>query len=180
MKKYYEILEVHPKASREIIKKAYQVLVKKYHPDLYEGEEKIEAEKKTKDITEAYKILSDEFLREQYDLELEKDNKNIKTFNSTRKESRNNVEKNKDRINEKNNYEEEKTYGKNSVGTLMGLFSVTKALVQNKPRIKSIKEIEKEDYIAAGLTLLIMLVVGIILWFIPITNNFMRTILPFV
>ena len=64
MKKYYEILEVNPNASIEIIEKAYKVLARKYHPDLYEGEEKIYAEKKMRDINEAYKILSDEFLRE--------------------------------------------------------------------------------------------------------------------
>ena len=44
MKKYYEILEVNPKASIEIIEKAYKVLAKKYHPDLYEGDKKIYAE----------------------------------------------------------------------------------------------------------------------------------------
>ena len=63
MKKYYEILEVNPNASIEIIEKAYKVLAKKYHPDLYVGNERTFAEKKMRDINEAYKILSDEFLR---------------------------------------------------------------------------------------------------------------------
>ena len=38
MKNYYDLLEVTPKASKEIIEKAYRVLIKKYHPDLYQGE----------------------------------------------------------------------------------------------------------------------------------------------
>ena len=38
MKNYYEILEVNKKASKEVIEKAYKVLVKKYHPDLYTGQ----------------------------------------------------------------------------------------------------------------------------------------------
>ena len=33
MKNYYDLLEVTPKASKEIIEKAYKVLIKKYHPD---------------------------------------------------------------------------------------------------------------------------------------------------
>ena len=73
MKNYYEILEVNPKASKEVIKKAHQVLIKKYHPDLYVGAERFDAEQKVKDINEAYKILSDDFLREQYDNELKKE-----------------------------------------------------------------------------------------------------------
>ena len=67
MKNYYDLLEVTPKASTEIIEKAYKVLIKKYHPDLYNGEERIYAEKKTRELNEAYHILSNEFLREQYD-----------------------------------------------------------------------------------------------------------------
>ena len=76
MKKYYEILEVNEKASQEIIEKAYKTLVKKYHPDLYSTVQKKEAELKLKDINEAYNILSDSFLRHQYDLELEKEKLN--------------------------------------------------------------------------------------------------------
>lgn len=72
MKNYYEILEVNPRASEEVIKKAHQVLIKKYHPDLYVGVEREKAEEKIRNINEAYKILSDGFLREQYDKELQK------------------------------------------------------------------------------------------------------------
>ena len=53
MKNYYEILEVNPRASEEVIKKAHQVLIKKYHPDLYTGEESIYAEQKVRELNEA-------------------------------------------------------------------------------------------------------------------------------
>ena len=84
MKNYYDLLEVTPKASTEVIEKAYKVLVKKYHPDLYQGEERIYAEGKIKELNEAYKVLSSSFLREQYDLELEKEKSfnNINTSNN--------------------------------------------------------------------------------------------------
>lgn len=75
MKNYYEILEVNQKASKEVIEKAYKVLVKKYHPDLYTGAKKEYAEKKIKEINEAYNILADEFLKEQYDNEIYNQNR---------------------------------------------------------------------------------------------------------
>lgn len=65
----YEILEVNEKASQEVIEKAYRVLTKKYHPDL-QKENKQEAEKKMKEINEAYEILGNEQKRKQYDEEL--------------------------------------------------------------------------------------------------------------
>lgn len=73
MKNYYEILEVNPKASEEIIKKIYKIKVKQNHPDLFQGEEKIKAEEKTKELTEAYSVLSDNLKRKDYDLELEQE-----------------------------------------------------------------------------------------------------------
>lgn len=76
MKNYYEILEVNPKASEEIIKKIYKIKIKQNHPDLFQGEEKKKAEETTKEITEAYDILSDIKKREEYDLEL-KNSENI-------------------------------------------------------------------------------------------------------
>lgn len=63
---YYEILEVHPKASQEIIKKAYLTLAKKYHPDTTTFD-KAYSEQKIKQINEAYRVLSNEQLRSEYD-----------------------------------------------------------------------------------------------------------------
>lgn len=70
MKNYYEILEVDKNASDEIIKVAYKALVKKYHPDLKEGNAKINAEDKIKQINEAYDILSNLEKKSEYDQNL--------------------------------------------------------------------------------------------------------------
>ena len=68
MKDLYEILEVSPKASGEVIEKAYKVLAKKYHPDLQtNSQQKVVCEQKMKQLNEAYEILGDEEKRKQYD-----------------------------------------------------------------------------------------------------------------
>ena len=54
---YYEILEVNKNASPEIIEKAYKTLVKKYHPDLQQDENKNKYEEKIKKINEAKRII---------------------------------------------------------------------------------------------------------------------------
>lgn len=66
MKDYYAILQVHPKASAEIIKKAYITLAKQYHPDVTKLDKNI-AEQKMQELNEAYRILSDVNLRKNYD-----------------------------------------------------------------------------------------------------------------
>lgn len=66
---HYEILEVKKTASQGEIREAYKKLVKKYHPDLYQGD-KIFAEKKTQAINVAYDILSNPKTRSQYDDEI--------------------------------------------------------------------------------------------------------------
>lgn len=63
---YYEILEVNENASIEVIDKAYRVLAKKYHPDVYEGDKK-QAEAMMQKLNEAYDVLSDENKRLNYD-----------------------------------------------------------------------------------------------------------------
>ncbi len=65
MKDYYKILEVHPEASGEEIKKAYRLLALQYHPDRNPGDK--EAEEKFKEIGEAYAVLMDKEKRGEYD-----------------------------------------------------------------------------------------------------------------
>lgn len=62
---YYEVLGVGKSAGASEIKKAYYKLAKKYHPDVNPGD--AEAEKKFKEINEAYAILSDEDKKAKYD-----------------------------------------------------------------------------------------------------------------
>lgn len=65
-KDYYEILGVDRNASTEEIKKAFRRAALKYHPDR-NPDNKAEAEKKFKEIAEAYEVLSDPEKRAQYD-----------------------------------------------------------------------------------------------------------------
>lgn len=62
---YYEVLGVEKSADDAAIKKAYRELAKKYHPDMNPGD--AEAEKKFKEASEAYAVLSDAEKRKQYD-----------------------------------------------------------------------------------------------------------------
>ena len=62
---YYEVLGVGRDADEASIKKAYRALAKKYHPDMNPGDK--EAEKKFKEASEAYAVLSDPDKRRQYD-----------------------------------------------------------------------------------------------------------------
>ena len=62
---YYEVLGVDKNADEAALKKAYRTLAKKYHPDMNPGDK--EAEKKFKEASEAYAVLSDPEKRRQYD-----------------------------------------------------------------------------------------------------------------
>lgn len=62
---YYEVLGVDRNADDGTIKKAYRQLAKKYHPDMNPGD--AEAEKKFKEASEAYAVLSDPDKKRQYD-----------------------------------------------------------------------------------------------------------------
>lgn len=64
---YYDILGIPQDATTEQIKQRYKVLIKTYHPDLYNGD-KTYANEKTKEITQAYKILVKPETRNNYDM----------------------------------------------------------------------------------------------------------------
>ena len=65
-KDYYEILGVQKTATDDELKKAYRKLAKKYHPDA-NPDNKEEAEKKFKEVNEAYEVLSNPQKRQMYD-----------------------------------------------------------------------------------------------------------------
>ncbi|MBS0627991.1 MAG: DnaJ domain-containing protein, partial [Verrucomicrobia bacterium] len=65
MTDYYQLLEISKNATQDEIKKAYRKSALKYHPDKNPGDSG--AEKKFKQISEAYEVLSDEKKRQIYD-----------------------------------------------------------------------------------------------------------------
>lgn len=64
-KDYYSILGVSKDADDKTIKKAYQKLAKKYHPDVNPGNKA--AEEKFKEVTEAYQAIGDPEKRRKYE-----------------------------------------------------------------------------------------------------------------
>lgn len=64
-KNYYDTLGVSKDANQDEIKKAYRKLAVQYHPDKNQGD--AGAEKKFKEIAEAYETLSDANKKAQYD-----------------------------------------------------------------------------------------------------------------
>ncbi len=190
MKDYYEILQVNEKASIEIIEKAYKTLAKKYHPDLQTDETKRKfAEEKFKNLNEAYKVLSDDFLREQYDEELEIERmKNLKKqmryqndnirFQDEPNYQEENSSINKENI-KKSEPENEEKYRKNKtdIGTFSSMTNLVKEIIANRPKAGEKRKITKKDVFAVVLTIIIVIIIGIILWFIPFTNGWMRELI---
>ncbi len=65
MADYYDILEVARTATADDIKKAYRKKAIQFHPDKNPGD--AEAEKRFKEISEAYEVLNDDKKRQLYD-----------------------------------------------------------------------------------------------------------------
>lgn len=63
---YYDILGISTTATNAEIKKAYKALVKKYHPDVFDGDKSV-ADSKIKQLNKAYEVLSNADERAKYD-----------------------------------------------------------------------------------------------------------------
>ena len=103
---YYEILEVSRMASKEVITKAYKVLVRKYHPDLEQDEgKKEEAKEKMVRINEAYETLSDDEKRKKYDdtIAILEEKERIEKAKKKQQGKTQNVNRNIDNVNNNNN-----------------------------------------------------------------------------
>ena len=66
-KDYYDVLGVARTASESDIKKAYRKAAREHHPDMVAKEDKDAAEKRFKEINEAYQVLSDSEKKKMYD-----------------------------------------------------------------------------------------------------------------
>ena len=64
-KDYYKLLGVSRSASKDEIAKGFKKLARQYHPDL--NPDNPDAEKKFKEINEAYEVLKDPEKRKMYD-----------------------------------------------------------------------------------------------------------------
>ena len=184
MKTLYEVLEVSEKASKEVIEKAYKVLVKKYHPDLQDASNKEEADKKMKEINEAYSILSDEIAREKYDeeLKMQKQQEESKTYNNYTENSR-----------AKNNQTEQDLYKKQEEILRQQEMYMKK---QQEEYVKQQKEMESrynkayynylkslgykvkykwtwKQYLTLLIIIAVIILIGLILWIIPPTHHWM-------
>jgi molecular chaperone DnaJ len=65
MADYYDILQISRSATADEIKKAYRKKALQFHPDKNPGD--AEAEKRFKEVSEAYEVLSDDKKRQIYD-----------------------------------------------------------------------------------------------------------------
>lgn len=64
---YYDLLGVTKTSSAQEIKNAYRKKALEWHPDRHQGTDKEEAERKFKEINEAYQVLSDSNKKAAYD-----------------------------------------------------------------------------------------------------------------
>jgi len=181
MENYYEILEISEKASDEIIKKAYNVFVKKYHPDVVPKDKKAFAEEKIKKINEAYETLSNPQKRKAYDEELyslREEEQRIKYVNQFQASSTiQNAETNQNfnpNLKTQNNIKYEQIQQEIHNELKRKAQEDYAKAYHNYLRSLGFKIRYKKtfkDYLVIFITILIFALIGFIIWKIPYTHN---------
>ncbi len=192
MKTLYEILQVSEHASNEIIEKAYKVLAKKYHPDLQPQEQKEKAEKLMKQINEAYAILSNTQKRKEYDEKLK-----IERQKQEEVPEYNNVSPKNEYSNfteEQEQYKKQQEYSKKIQEDLQRQYE-QKYQDAYEGYLRSLGYKIKykwtwKNYRDFLITIIILIMIGAILWFLPPThklildfyesNNIIKTIIDII
>ena len=190
MKNYYEILEVSPNASYEVIEKAYRTLAKKYHPDIQPRDKLYWAEVNFKEITEAYDVLSNPTLRKEYDMKLKYDNFNSQANNFNQyppqydnnsyteyNNSNNDVNASKQTSSKrgfgrkKDKVKREKVLDKELISSVKDLISEIPELI--RAEAKKPAEERSKDMLALALTLIIVAVIIFVFFKIPVLKKFL-------
>lgn len=173
MKNYYEILEVSENASYEVIEKAYRTLAKKYHPDINSMNNVNWSENKFKELTEAYRILSNPTLRTQYDEEMGLNSSNFDVYNHlySEKERLEKEVQNLKMEKESQNYINKKEKGHYNSLNPKKYFQIIGTAIYNET--KKNKEERSKDILALVLTIVIIAIIVFIFWKVPVLNNFL-------
>ena len=182
-KNYYDWLEISRNASPEVVEKAYKTLVKKYHPDLQEGENKQQAEEMIKKINEAYSVLSDEAKRKQYDETIKESTISREDYdrlqqelNNMRRQSTTNDNHNTSNVANMQSTENEKQ--EQNIEYQQQLENARKkayydAYIQDLKRRGYKIRYKKtfKDYLKIFIVIIVVIVLCILLWVIPFTRE---------
>ena len=184
-KNYYEILEINNNASQEIVEKAYKTLAKKYHPDLQEGSKKIEYEEKLKKINEAYEVLSDPEKRANYDTTLPKTSISAEDYETLYRQK----EYMKQRITrmeqqqQQNDYQSNQTFSNKSNTNNQNYQEQINNAINKAYHDAYIQDLKRRgykikykkswrDYVAAFMTILVLIIIFSVLLQIPPIKNY--------
>lgn len=170
MKNYYEILGISENASNNEIINTYQDLIAKYHPENFTGEARQLVENRLKDVKEAYSVLSDDFLRNQYDREIGIET-NIRIDNT-----QNYIVEPKEETKIKKERSKKEVSNNQKIGTVDSLKELTKEVFKSLSKIER-RPLNKKGVLSLLAAIAIIIVIGIILWFIPSTRGFVKSVL---
>ena len=175
MKDYYKILEVNENASKEVIEKAYKVLVKKYHPDMQNSNSSL----KILDINEAYSVLSDDNLKEKYDreLQIEREKEYLNNYVET-DYSRIYKEKEKQIYQNENENEKKKFFNSKTDKSYEGIVDIFKEIIKFDNKLKGKYSLKNINVLILILSILIVVFIGLVMYCIPFTRQWLIYLFP--